>query len=88
MCGMNLIRMMEGCQKIMPDKTLAWAIDEIEAATAKAIKNREYFRAAVRKPANRNAATYLAFARQALQNWAGQVYGLEDARAILKQVDA
>ena len=72
----------------MADKTLAWAIAEIEAATADAIKHRESYRAIVFSPANLYADTYIIASRQALQTWAGKVYGLEDARAILKQVDA
>ena len=71
----------------MPDKSLSWAIAEIEAAMATAVRQRQYYRRMLGGAKKATNAGYLAMMQCMRQKWDGKVLGLEAARQIVMQVD-
>lgn len=70
----------------MPDKTLAWAIEEIEAAMAKARADRDAYAAILDDPTSRRPS--LSHASRMWRLRTGAEHAYIDALAILSQVDA
>ena len=70
----------------MTDKSLSWAIIQIEAAMANAVRQRAYYRRLLNDPEKPGDAGYLALIRGMHHKWDGKALGLEAARRIVEQV--